>query len=819
MTEKVEVIEIDTGQSVKTLKSLKDEIKLLRQELDNCEVGSEKFTSTLEELSAAQDELKNATKSTNTALEGSYDALVQKMNTLKKEWRSTADEINRGKLSKEIAEINRQLKDMDAEIGNYQRNVGDYGSAFDDLTVKLDGNTASFERMNTTAQDVIGSFDVVEGGLKAIGVESTLVNSLMDKLNGAMKMTQGFKSIKEGATSFKALSVATKGATVATNGFKKALIATGIGAFVVAVGTLVAYWDDVVAFFEKFKDNAAETKKEIKELNSAIGKEAASEASTNIVALKRLSSAYQQLGDSVNEKNTFIAQNVEELKKMGIEINNIADADEVFIKNTTKYVDALKARAKAQAAQNLIEKEYEEYLIERQQLEEKLEKEQARLDAGITSPYYSVAAEVEKLQKDLDKFDADIESRISKYTTVIDEYNKTADEVLTSSNDDTIKKIQEQQKAIAEKQAAVLEEFRLSQLSEQEKLYDALDKKYQEYLALFKGDTEKQLLVFNWYTEEYSKLVQQQIDAELSAKEQIAKAAEETTKKLAEEDKKRYENAVAASENRLQAKLAEIEKSTESNIYLNERSKPKNNSELANIDNELKKIETLKQIITTVESETIAAIDEEQAKFAEGTARWVELEQQRISVKEQTNRQLSELDEQYSQQHKARTKSIATNTTQVFTAALSSASQIISAIQNTIDIDSKDSFEKNKKLQIVNATISMLSGIVNAISTSMAMPQPFGAIMAGVNAATVATVGGIQIAQIKKQKYDGSSSGGLSTPSINTAALLSTPINYTTEVKDASAVEEAVDTRVYVVESDITSTVKKVQVAEEESTY
>jgi hypothetical protein len=38
--------------------------------------------------------------------------------------------------------------------------------------------------------------------------------------------------------------VATNAATVATNGFKKALVATGIGAIIVLIGSLIAHWED-----------------------------------------------------------------------------------------------------------------------------------------------------------------------------------------------------------------------------------------------------------------------------------------------------------------------------------------------------------------------------------------------------------------------------------------------------------------------------------------------------------------------------------------------------------------------------------------------
>ena len=89
--------------------------------------------------------------------------------------------------------------------------------------------------------------------------------------------------------------------------------------------------------------------------------------------------------------------------------------------------------------------------------------------------------------------------------------------------------------------------------------------------------------------------------------------------------------------------------------------------------------------------------------------------------------------------------------------------------------------------------------------------------------ASTLAMGAVQIAQIKKQTFENADKGGAgsapSVPNINTAALMSSPVNYTTEVQGATAVEAMTDTRVYVVESDITDTVNRVKVAEEESTF
>jgi hypothetical protein len=105
----------------------------------------------------------------------------------------------------------------------------------------------------------------------------------------------------------------------------------------------------------------------------------------------------------------------------------------------------------------------------------------------------------------------------------------------------------------------------------------------------------------------------------------------------------------------------------------------------------------------------------------------------------------------------------------------------------------------------------------------MSLPAPISYITGGLMTAATATLGALQIDSIKKQSFNGSgsstSTSNASLPNINTAALLSTPVNYTTEIQGAKAIDDTMDTRVYVVESDITAAVNKVKVAEDESTF
>lgn len=258
---------------IQTVKELKDYIKQLREELSECKLGSEEFRTALDKLTDAQDTLKSHMgKAVDgaTELDGSYDALAKRLSELRKQWKATTDEAERADLGQQIADINNQLKDMDASIGNYQRNVGNYASAFDDVTLKIEGGVAKFERFNNVSRSVIGSFDLVEGGLKAIGVESEEVEGLMNSMQGAMMFTNGLNSIKEGVQAFTALRTTIQTATVAQSGLNAMMMANPIGAVVAVVAALTAGVTALVKVIRKNRDEEEQLKTAYEATNRVI---------------------------------------------------------------------------------------------------------------------------------------------------------------------------------------------------------------------------------------------------------------------------------------------------------------------------------------------------------------------------------------------------------------------------------------------------------------------------------------------------------------------------------------------------------------------
>lgn len=748
-------------------------------------------------------------------------ALRKEMNQLKGELLQLevgTEEYNAKAL--ELANATRQLKDINEEARFAAADLGD-----------------QLATTNRIATGLASGFSAIQGAVALFGGESEALQKTMVKLQAGIALVQGLqgmeglmRDLEIAKIQFRGAITGVKGFIAGLSGMKKALISTGIGALVVGVGLLIANFDKI----KNLIDNVNPERKAAKataEYNAEITKLAAQSAGDKIARVKELALAYGKLGDNFNDKKEFVTKYKEELGKMGIEMNNINDADRIFVTQTDAYISALMARAKAEAIKQKATDDYKKGLEIIAEAEKKAVEGGTAIVEGLKGGVFGQlqmlwgAYKVSSAGEDFAEARKLMEDNFEKAFDEAAKYEEEANKLLSGGSSggkggkggktDAQKQAEER----AKKQAEVLENFRTSQLTEEEKHYYNLEKKYQEYMELFKGDTENQLKVVEWYTDEYTKLVEKELDARIKADAEIAKSAEESRKKLTEEDKKRYEEAVAASEQRLSAELAILEKSEEKQLYLNERQQPEGNGEINSIDNELAKLEGLKNITQEMSNARITAITEEQALFAESSARWIELEQQKIGIREETERTLAQISQQYAEQEKNRQRTVAKSITSTFTSALSAASSIISALQENVDTTTKEGFERNKKLQIANATIQMLMGITTAISGAFTTKSgPWDIALAAIQAATIAATGGIQIANIKKQTFDGG--GSETTPNVASFALPTEVYGSQLGMQNEIDLQSTQSSqKVYVVESEISDTQNDVKTKVQESTF
>lgn len=125
---------------------------------------------------------------------------------------------------------------------------------------------ARFQALTNAASTAAGGIAAAQGALALFGGESEDVEKALLKVQSAMALSQGLSQLKDIGKVGDELILSFKGLTAGANGFKKALISTGIGALVVAVGLLVAYWEDIVAL-------VGGVSKEQKDLNMATQKD------------------------------------------------------------------------------------------------------------------------------------------------------------------------------------------------------------------------------------------------------------------------------------------------------------------------------------------------------------------------------------------------------------------------------------------------------------------------------------------------------------------------------------------------------------------
>lgn len=158
-----------------SLKDYKAQIDALKGSLLGLEKESEQYKSTVSQVQSMQDRLNtvlNDCKTTNSAVKGSYNSLTAELANLRSAWKATADEVERSNIGSKMSEINEQLKALDASVGNYQRNVGDYSNqfraAFSSMGGSIEGTFNSLQSLVSILPNLGSAFTDV--GKKLLGM-------------------------------------------------------------------------------------------------------------------------------------------------------------------------------------------------------------------------------------------------------------------------------------------------------------------------------------------------------------------------------------------------------------------------------------------------------------------------------------------------------------------------------------------------------------------------------------------------------------------------------------------------------------------------
>ena len=798
------IIRVDVGESEQTVKGLKKEISELKDRILNLKKGSDDYNDAVEQLQADQRKLNEVmalTKKEAVAVEGSYDALTHQMSLLKKEWRATADEAKRADLGKQIDEINQQLKEMDASVGNFQRNVGnyvshwegmpevtkDFGTAMREMNEQIEPTKQKFESVGKIASGLAAGFATVQGAAALLGVENEDLEKTMVKLQAAISLVAGAKGIGDLVEGLGKAKVAFQGLGTTVKSVSKAMGASGwIAVILLVVGAIAG----LVTWIKKTKDETDKynlSLKEQKELQSDL----ASSMNDVVAEFKTFQRQYSSLKTD-DEKKRWIEENASAFNQMGLEINSVNSADKVFITQSDEVIAALKARAKAEA---LMDK-YKEAVKKGEDQKVELQGKQVR---GILTGDG-------KLPEGLNPDDWQYEWGGGQSGAGI--FKPKTD----AANDYLDAQLKAQEQVIDDQIEAIWG----TRLGEAEKEAKAAEAKVSEYIKKDNkggnnkggGNKDKKKTIEELLKEVSDKLYEEAANMEI---EDIPIEVD-TDITLKDEEKK-----LGIYEKLANERIAYYERVAQREIDLNSV------SELSAEEKAQKELEIKQKL----EEDKLRILQEFKQK-ADGANDWIssiELQQdiadQEVAIQVEKNRRIIESDEERKEKQ---TKIIGD-----VSAALSAAGQLTQGImeiaQAKAEEDGEISEEEAKKikgLQYATASINMLQGAITAFSSAMQLGPIIGPILGGVNAAAVIAMGTANLMRIKNTDITGSVSSGAQaavTPNSNVYGT-DIPFSYTRQITGASEVDTLnQDTRVYILESDIQESNKKVQVRESESSF
>ena len=771
-------IRTEVYESEETMQSLKNRIKSLQDEILNLDKDTEKYNKTLEELQKASqkyNETISLTKKNAFALEGSYDALTQKMSLLKKEWRATNDESRRNELGKQIADINTQLKSMDAEIGNYQRNVGNYEGSLQNQFQLLRQEIKKYQ------SEVLAAEEGTEEWRQAVQKLGDAKHRLVDMNEMAKLATNDI------GEQLSALSSVGSG------------VASAFGA-VQGVMTLVG----------KDTDNLQKQMVKMQAVMAIV--QGAQGIDGMIKGLKGLSMTIKTLGTNIKGLTEIMGKNgwlavVLALAAALFKLNQAIQNGKALAVSYSHDIETLSNSMKAMLEINAMNDAATERQIKLMQAEGKTEAEilQYKLDQKLAE-VQTATEKVDMAQAKIDDIDKKLEGKLKK---------KQKEELLANKAD--AEALKEQLESVvndlANEKADIEMDLKILGITvDNEAKQKAIDAA-KDLAAQIQSVLDEQFN--NAYTIDIDALINADLKELMSAGNIDLTGDIDSDKILAAFDK------IQQSIQKTKADLANIDYLKGDTTYLNY---------LKQIDRD--ETEFAQKRIAKIKELMEAELDPAKYMQLAQELNEVQIQYERESLERQREMADAEVAiRQEAEQKKveAMTKTFAIMN-QSTSLALNFMSSIMTSVADSMEVNEKYAEENAKKIKdmrIAAATIDMLQGVVaattSAFSPTNAYLTIYGQIaMAALTSGSVIAAG---LANINKIKATNELGGSTTTPVIPSATATGEnqpTITYSRALTGNSEQNNNNNTgsqQVYILESDILKAMRRVQIRQSESTF
>ena len=385
-------------------------------------------------------QLANAEEGSYNALAAQYGLNVIALNNMSQATRENTEE---GRALEEITRaIRARMSALQEATGNYTLSVGHYQKAWSGLSFSIQQVVRELPAMavsaNTFFLAISNNIPMVTDEIRRLREQNELLRA------------RGEQTVSVTRTIIRSLF-------------------SWQSALVVLVSLFSAFGKDIlnwIANIFKARNAIISTTKAISNINKEL-KTTNGSYGQNVVTLKQLQEEWKNLKTEA-EKTQWIKDNKTEFDNLGVSVNNVTDAENIFVKNTEAVLNALRLRSKAAAAQKLAEEQYEKALVARSKAETEASKigtidqdgnlilsaeAQAQLEAenrlaqqrgavmqstvmggsGVAAGDYGITLSKQRTQDLLDEAEA-AEGTGDAYFDFADKYEKAAKKILGAAD-------------------------------------------------------------------------------------------------------------------------------------------------------------------------------------------------------------------------------------------------------------------------------------------------------------------------------------------------------------------------------------------------
>lgn len=356
------------------------------------------------QIAQLQATIANSAEGSYNRLSAQYALNKIRLNQMSAAEREAADSGK--KLEAETYAIYQQMIKLQEATGNYRLSVGHYQKTWDGLGISI----SQVVRELPAAVVSLNTF--------FLGISNN-IPMVVDEINRLRKQNE-------------LLAAEGKEQISITKSVVKSLFSWNT-ALVVLLTVFSMYGKEIITWIDKTlvgRDAAKSFEDALEDLNDELGKGSTGSYGQQIAVLRRLSENWKDLGNNIKAQTQWINDNEKEFSKLGITIDSINDANNAFVDNTESVVAAYKARAKAEAALNVVSQQYQKLLVAENKAELEKVREYGFFDktinyfkalwGGISGPDSDLSLEtrlkkqrqrnVESLQKDAGALEKEVES-------------------------------------------------------------------------------------------------------------------------------------------------------------------------------------------------------------------------------------------------------------------------------------------------------------------------------------------------------------------------------------------------------------------------